>query len=428
MPKPISSKPNTTELPRNQSAPDQNNKADSKGRSVTKAEPDTQLSGLQEFPAENYRALSDCDIKPASPQNAIKMVQNRLASKQKQLCECIVFGGNPQIYREKLGVDLQLAIHKKRSDSNIDLGTPVSADEQKKIVNDCADAIRHEGNEILPAYINTARDTPKPAVRVQPGLVTMEHLKELSADKKQMLTDCACLCKCSYSGVKTAANQKIVPDGYHPVSNEQLPLSLQMFYDEETGLLHAPDNVKALLAQKDNELVVAFAGTELAPKGKTGRSGTIKTDIIQRLGQFSSTYRTSAGIVFALLLHKQPGFDSIRLTGHSMGGGMAQFATAATKWVGQDRLGEVVTFNSAGLAANTLRGLGQMRVDAAQHCILNLRVKGDPVSPSGTTHFGSLTKGRLIGKVATITDPKNHTNAHSMATMRDVLNDLLGTA
>ena len=39
--------------------------------------------------------------------------------------------------------------------------------------------------------------------------------------------------------------------------------------------------------------------------------------------------------------------------------------------------------------------------------------------------MGNLAKGKLIGKIATLSGPEKCLNAHSMGTVQDVLEDLL---
>ncbi len=222
-------------------------------------------------------------------------------------------------------------------------------------------------------------------------------------------------------------NMSKIPSGYTLLRRDELPSELQMIYNDKTGLIRAPDNAKALIARKEDEIVLSFTGTEPGSQKKTGRSGTILTDITQWLGIESPMYQSAVAVLDLLLSHKPLCNTKVSVAGHSLGGGLAQFAyTAVQGKHDPDRLAGAITMNPAGLSRSTLNKLGDDRVNMAKCNIQNIRIKGDPVSPSGNQQAGFAVKGNLIGSVMTLPDPKNRgVKVHSSNVVIEVINDLL---
>ena len=173
-----------------------------------------------------------------------------------------------------------------------------------------------------------------------------------------------------------------IPADCSLLSKDELPVELQMLYDDKTGLIHSPDNAKALVVRRGEDIVLAFAGTEPGSADETGRSGTVKTDVTQWLGMSSPMYRSAAAVLDLLLSHEPLSDAKVSVAGHSLGGGLAQFAyTAMQGRHDPERFGGAITINPAGLSQGTLDQLGDERVSMAKDSIQNIRIKGDPVSP-----------------------------------------------
>ncbi len=172
-----------------------------------------------------------------------------------------------------------------------------------------------------------------------------------------------------------------------PPKNE-LPEALRSYY-KEFGLLKFPSGLRAFIAKKDNGLTIAFAGAMNLWRQRNEL-------ISERGGGYSPTYEQAVGVVDALASHLPEG-QTLRVTGHSLGGGLAQFATAANIKRHKGRI-SATTFNAAGLSLSTIAAL-KGKIKESQKVISNLRMEGDPVSPAtGKEYF----KGRLIGKVMTL--------------------------
>ncbi len=85
--------------------------------------------------------------------------------------------------------------------------------------------------------------------------------------------------------------------------------------------------------------------------------------------------------------------------GHSLGGGLAQFALGANVRRDQERL-SALTFNTAGLSESTLAALGQDNIMSAHPRVKNMRIQGDAVSPG--SDIGEKVKGFALGKMFTL--------------------------
>ncbi len=240
---------------------------------------------------------------------------------------------------------------------------------------------------------------------------------------KENIANCAMLCDAAYQGFDPNFKDVILPDGCTLLKQEELPTELQMLYDDATGLIHAPDNAKAMVVRKGNAIVVVFAGTEPGSKNETGRSGTIKADITQWLGMKSPMYRSAVAVFDLLLKHEPLSGSTFGVAGHSLGGGVAQFAyTAVQDRYPPERFEGVITINSAGLSQGTLDQLGEDRVEKAKGSIQHIRIKGDPVSPSGRSKPGLSVKGQLIGSIMTLPDPeKRGISVHKSDVAIDVI-------
>ncbi len=133
---------------------------------------------------------------------------------------------------------------------------------------------------------------------------------------------------------------------------EELPDVLKSHYNPTTGILHYSSGLKALIVKRPWSVTIAFAGTEFGLKSKTGRTGTIKTNLYQRFGWYTPMYQEAAGVVKALYQHLPSGV-ALRVTGHSLGGGLTQFTTAANVRIHhmstrRQKPITITAFNSAG--------------------------------------------------------------------------------
>ncbi|USE34206.1 hypothetical protein [Endozoicomonas sp. SCSIO W0465] len=231
-----------------------------------------------------------------------------------------------------------------------------------------------------------------------------DDFSKMAANEQKNIQSHIMLGAAAYKGFQEA--DKIPPD-CSLLTRDELPVELQMLYDDKTGLIHTADNAKALIVRKGDEIVLSFAGTEPGSQQVTGRSGTIKTDLTQWLGMESPMYQSAAAIFDLLLSHEPLSDAKFSVAGHSLGGGLAQFAyTAVQGKHNPDRLAGAITINPAGLSQSTLNKLGDDRVNMAKDNIQNVRIEGDPVSPSGNRKAGLILKGNLIGSIMTLPDPK----------------------
>ena len=271
------------------------------------------------------------------------------------------------------------------------------------------ETVKQAGNEVAPRLKQLgdlergSRDSVKTAATRASSVSD-----RLDPGKAGETLDRAVLSDLAYYGVNPAKQRFALPAGFETPARRDLPAALQPCYDEQTGLLEMPEKgAKALLAQNADTLVVAFAGTQ--PVDREGhRVHTILSDAQQWLGFFDPMYRDAAGIVNLLL----DGADrKVALTGHSLGGGLAAFSAIVNAPAGNQpqsapRAGlQATVYNTAGLSSAYLAALGEDKVAAAADRLTSVRVKGDPVSWSGTGSAGSSIKGYFPGRIITLAPP-----------------------
>ena len=271
------------------------------------------------------------------------------------------------------------------------------------------EAVKQAGNDVAPRLKQLSELERGSRDSVKTAATRASSVSDrLDPGKAGETLDHAVLSDLAYYGVNPAKQKFALPAGFETPARRDLPAALQPCYDEQTGLLEMPEKgAKALLAQNADTLVVAFAGTQ--PVDREGhRVHTILSDAQQWLGFFDPMYRDAAGIVNLLL----DGADrKVALTGHSLGGGLAAFSAIVNAPAGNQpqstpRAGlQAVVYNTAGLSSAYLAALGEDKVAAAADRLTSVRVKGDPVSWSGTGSAGSSIKGYFPGRIITLAPP-----------------------
>lgn len=160
-------------------------------------------------------------------------------------------------------------------------------------------------------------------------------------------------------------------------------------YDPASGHVHVRHGFNAYIKRAVAEnggcnVYVAFRGTD------TGHWNVLVPNILTDIFQLYSCdicYIRAAGLI-RHLLSNVPGLASLQATGHSLGGGMAQFGVAAN--VPSPHLVGGVAINAAGLSGNSLQALGMAHLPAAVGALDHITTYSDPVS----THGGGLLGGR----------------------------------
>lgn len=149
----------------------------------------------------------------------------------------------------------------------------------------------------------------------------------------------------------------------------------------------------------ESSVVIAFKGTDLA------NGHDWKTDYVQAMTCANDAYLEALGLL--LYVRESAGCSRvIRVYGHSLGGGLMQFAVSAAPSGKTYGYG----YNSAGLSDGTLRLIPQpMHIDKIRH----FRVRNDIVMASG----------EQLGLISQYDQPVcNFLCAHLCSTLRNVLN------
>jgi hypothetical protein len=192
--------------------------------------------------------------------------------------------------------------------------------------------------------------------------------------------------------------------GNRPFPNEQfiklarneVPASIRTLYDENKGLLESAGGLRVWLGKQGDNIAVGFSGTDVTSLPM------LYADIAQ-LSRPSVLYLKAAGLL-KIMLEANP-LKNFCVTGHSLGGGLTQFAVTANIRENQDRL-TGWAFNPAGLSGVSLRNLTQERIESAKRHIYVFITYRDPVS---------LVGGKL-GCVVTL--PRTHDSGHGIMCVR----------
>lgn len=199
-----------------------------------------------------------------------------------------------------------------------------------------------------------------------------------SAAEKKRLVDFGQLADAAYDPGGTAR-----PDGYSLVGGDEARRLAGSGFSVASdgtismdGLGAASGFNAALFKDPQGNYVLAFRGTELT-------AGDLYTDAAQIIGSKEATaqYRAAAKLLGSLLSRTD---GPVSVIGHSLGGGLANYAVAANDCGGRVFC---ATYNAAGLSEETLASLPADRIAEAGRSTVNLRNDGDPVSFVGA-HVG----------------------------------------
>lgn len=175
-----------------------------------------------------------------------------------------------------------------------------------------------------------------------------------------------------YSALSPAATAGLVGSGFSVAGDGTVSLS---------GVA-AATGFDAVLYRNDRtgEITVAFRGTQLTSPGD------LLTDVLQLgTGTVPSQYKAAADLLRKVLAATD---GPVAVTGHSLGGGLAQYAIALNSQDSASRLSGY-TFNSAGLSHAVVDTLPPAAREAAAERMTNVRNDGDSVSFFGC-HLGTI--------------------------------------
>ena len=189
-------------------------------------------------------------------------------------------------------------------------------------------------------------------------------------------------------------NRPELPDGHRPLSAEEfaalgLP-SDRYRYEPETGFLEDTGTVGfgARLSRQiggGHYFVVAFRGSNAPGEDEHWMKDWV-VDAHQGGGGTPAQYLYGAEVLSAV--HRAFPDNGFTVTGHSLGGGIAAYATINLP---DQKRGRCVTYNAAGISSVTLLNLPRETLDGAAANIVNIRSRGD--------HVSAIPGTQLVGKV-----------------------------
>lgn len=260
-----------------------------------------------------------------------------------------------------------------------------------------------EGKDLLPDYASiieglfvTITDLLNPIPFI-PSLVGITSGQYTCASKYQKIgevnkTDATIMLELAKNAYKDTAPTGI-NTGYTILTSAEVPESIRVLYDSNTGLLKASRGLVAWLGKNSKgEYAVAFSGTDISDKYM------LYADVLQ-LSAPSVLYLRAAGLL-KIMIDKYPK-AKFNVAGHSLGGGLTQFALTANIANHPNMCG--YCYNPAGLSSMSLIHLGDKRLSMAKECVWVFSTCNDPISKIG-------------GKIGTLTVlPKTTSNGHGVA-------------
>ena len=186
---------------------------------------------------------------------------------------------------------------------------------------------------------------------------------------------------------------------YSPLEEAVYPKELQPFYDKKTGIYNGGHGLKVWTAKKDNTIVISYSGTDV-------KNLYMDYEDFNQIFSASALYLEAAG--FLKIITNNLKNKKFIICGHSLGGGLAQFSTAANV----DNFTNTYTcyaYNPAGLSTISLEHLGNTRILKAIENIYVYVTTKDLVSLTGAK-LGTL-----------ITLPATNHNGHGIAALMECM-------
>lgn len=176
-----------------------------------------------------------------------------------------------------------------------------------------------------------------------------------------------------------AYSDGVIPSGYRAATraefNKYIGLTSQknLSYNSQTGHFQtvgvSSDNGLAgslLINENDGSIVVVFRGSEASVDDWT-------TNVSQGVGGVPEQYSEASEILTRVIQNTTESKQSIKVVGHSLGGGLATYATLNND---TSRV-TTTTFNAAGIYPTNINN-ANLRMAADK--ITNIRIANDPVS------------------------------------------------
>jgi hypothetical protein len=194
-----------------------------------------------------------------------------------------------------------------------------------------------------------------------------------------------------------------MPAGFVAADPDQIPLAFRdhrynvvkgIFTDIDTG-----NKISILKDKSSGDLVIAFAGTD-DNMGDPRMTKNWKENVYQELngvGDSTPAY-SQASTLFEALLKTNATNTKFTVTGHSLGGGLAQLVmttASAQEAINQGKL-KATVFNAVGLSAKTIKPIPLEVLHVASKQTSHVAIAHDPLSRIAQKPTASLLSGTVI--------------------------------
>ena len=270
--------------------------------------------------------------------------------------------------------------------------------------------IKEAGNDLLPVYMSILYNgflqivdiiglwfvygTDFEKILIAQGIYAnyQENRPVGTREKKQRAYD---MCMMADFALKGHTNGVKDVKDYKNLTKGNLPVDLHPLYDEANGILEGERGLRAWLGQNNSEIVISFAGTN--------DFHTVYADAEQLFAP-SGLYLNAAGLVS--MIYKTHPSKKIFVTGHSLGGGLTEFAVIANTKNMKDGDANLYGygFNPAGLSFDSILHLTLIRLAKAKSIIEIYLTSGDWVSLLGGKIGCLVTLPTVSGKSGHLMD------------------------
>ncbi|SIT18720.1 Hemolysin-type calcium-binding repeat-containing protein, partial [Roseivivax lentus] len=240
--------------------------------------------------------------------------------------------------------------------------------------------------------------------------------------------DALLLAKSAYNSNSTEIQNVLSISGWEALSSDQLGFeevdSFLYFPEGANSVLFSNENAQAIIAIKGDEIALAFRGTDEKKDWEDNFSSPENN--------FDEHYALLSNFIEAFwgYIERNGGvsaFSEITITGHSLGGALAEKFMASYGIVYRDIAPHLkgVVFASPGLSENFLGPVNLFSVDHTDDGVVNITSSASGVSGVGENLLVSRPEAGSVSNIS-ITNFSSYIDEHSISTYEDSVANIFG--